>query len=204
MSDYNRTETSLHVCCRDILKPDLDQRNHKFSGFKMAHSRGQVWVRVETQAICSINSQFMTWPWKVWKAKMDKFYFLIKLILIILTTSPILMKIGSRFTTQLHLWNYILFYWLFTIIWFQDPDLKSRFGFGLIDQSHRYGRHQVACREPAGSYDKSTQTAICFEHKTQYLLIRAPFTRILVFWHISNIPPWFRRVKLVVIPPRFK
>ena len=72
-----------------------------------------------------------------------------------------------------------------------------------IDQSHRYGRPQAACRKPAGSYDKTTRTAICFEHKTQYLLIRAPYTRIVVFWHISNIPPWFRRVKLVVIPPRF-
>ena len=58
-----------------------------------------------------------------------------------------------------------------------------------IDQSHRYGRPQAACREPAGSYDKTTRTAICFEHKTQYLLIRAPYTRIVVFWHISNIPP---------------
>ena len=58
-----------------------------------------------------------------------------------------------------------------------------------IDQSHRYGRHQAACREPAGSYDKTTRTAICFEHKTQYLLIRAPYTCIVVFWYISNIPP---------------
>ena len=58
-----------------------------------------------------------------------------------------------------------------------------------IDQSHRYGHHQAACREPAGSYDKTTRTAICFEHKTQYLLLRAPYTRIMVFWHISNIPP---------------
>ena len=58
-----------------------------------------------------------------------------------------------------------------------------------IDQSHRYGRHQAACSEPAGSYDKTTRTAICFEHKTQYLLIRAPYTLIVVFWHISNIPP---------------
>ena len=59
----------------------------------------------------------------------------------------------------------------------------------MIDQSHRYGRPQAACREPAGSYDKTTRTAICFEHKTQYLLIRAPYTRIVVFWYISNIPP---------------
>ena len=58
-----------------------------------------------------------------------------------------------------------------------------------IDQSHRYGSHRAACRGPAGSYDKTTRTAICFEHKTQYLLIRAPYTHIVVFWHISNIPP---------------
>ena len=73
----------------------------------------------------------------------------------------------------------------------------------IIDQSYRHGRPQAACREPAGSYDKTTRTAICFEHKTQYLLIHAPYTRIVVFWHISNLPPLFRRVKLVVIPPRF-
>ena len=74
---------------------------------------------------------------------------------------------------------------------------------GLIDQSHRYGRPQAACPKPAGSHDKTTWTAICFEHKTQYLLIRAPYTRIVVFWHISNIPPWLRRVKLVVIPQQY-
>ena len=40
-----------------------------------------------------------------------------------------------------------------------------------------------------GSYAKTTRAAICFEHKTQYLLIHAPYTRIVVFWHISNISP---------------
>ena len=58
-----------------------------------------------------------------------------------------------------------------------------------IDQFHRCGHRQAACCEPAGSCDKTTRTAICFEHKTQYLLIRAPYTRIVVFWHISKIPP---------------
>ena len=52
-----------------------------------------------------------------------------------------------------------------------------------------WNRAQAACREPAEGYDKTTRTAICFEHKTQYLLIRAPYTRIVVFWHISKIPP---------------
>ena len=36
----------------------------------------------------------------------------------------------------------------------------------LIDQSPRYGHPQAACREPAGSYDKTTRTAICFEHSS--------------------------------------
>ena len=62
----------------------------------------------------------------------------------------------------------------------------TAYGADVIDQSHRYGRPQAACREPAGSYNKTTRTAICFEHKTQYLLIHAPYTRIVVFWHISN------------------
>ena len=70
------------------------------------------------------------------------------------------------------------------------PDLHTTQSCArLIDQSHRCGLRQAACREPAGSYDKTTRTAICFEHKTQYLLICAPYTRIVVFWHISNIPP---------------
>ena len=72
-----------------------------------------------------------------------------------------------------------------------------------IDQSHRYGRHQAACREPAGSYDKTTRTAICFEHKTEYLLICAPYTRIVVFWHISNIPPMISQSQISCNTPTF-
>ena len=73
----------------------------------------------------------------------------------------------------------------------------------IIDQSHRYGRPQAACREPAGSYDKTTRTAICFEHKTQYLLIHAPYTRIVVFWHISNIPPMISQSQISCDTPTF-
>ena len=71
------------------------------------------------------------------------------------------------------------------------------------DQSHNYGRHQAACREPAGSYDKTTRTAICFEHKTQYLLIRAPYTRIVVFCHIRNIPPMISQSQIICNTPTF-
>ena len=80
---------------------------------------------------------------------------------------------GSEFTSWLHLCSCV--------------------NLNAIDQSHRYGRHQAACREPAGSYDKTTRTAICFEHKTQHLLIRAPYTRIVVFWHI---PPMISQSQL--------
>ena len=69
--------------------------------------------------------------------------------------------------------------------------------------SHRYGRPQAACREPAGSYDKTTRTAICFEHKTHYLLIRVPYTRIVVFWHISNIPSMISQSQVNCNTPTF-
>ena len=55
----------------------------------------------------------------------------------------------------------------------------------------------------SGSYDKTTQTAICFEHKTQYLLIRAPYTHIVVFWHISNIPPMISQSQISCNTPTF-
>ena len=75
--------------------------------------------------------------------------------------------------------------------------------FHLIDQSHRCGRRKAACREPAGSYVKTTRNAICFEHKMQYLLIRAPYTRKVVFWHTSNIPPTISQSQISCITPTF-
>ena len=86
--------------------------------------------------------------------------------------------------------------------WTEVIDIK-RLVLGLIDQSHRHGRHQAACREPAGSYDKTTGTTICFEHKTRYLLIGAPYTRIVVFWHISNIPPMISQSQISCNTPTF-
>ena len=72
-----------------------------------------------------------------------------------------------------------------------------------INPSHRCGHPQADCREPAGSYDKTTRAAICFEHKTQYLLIRAPYTILWYFGTSVTYPQWFHRAKLIVIPPRF-
>ena len=86
-------------------------------------------------------------------------------------------------------------------IWFGSSSIVTL--IAIIDQSHRYGRSQAACREPAGSYDKTIRTAICFEHKAQYLLIRAPYTRIVVFWHISNIPPMISQSQISCNTPTF-
>ena len=49
----------------------------------------------------------------------------------------------------------------------------------------------VACRErePEGKLWQLCKVLYVFEYKTQYLLIHAPFTRIVVFWHISSMPP---------------
>ena len=87
---------------------------------------------------------------------------------------------------------------------YSGKELHNGVSYGTsIDQSHRYGHPQAACREPAGSYDKTTRTAICFEHKTQYLLICAPYTRIVVFWHISNIPPMILQRQISCNTPTF-
>ena len=47
----------------------------------------------------------------------------------------------------------------------------------------------AACREAARSYDRLRDVLYVFKHKTQYLLIHASYTGIVVCWHISNIPP---------------
>ena len=46
----------------------------------------------------------------------------------------------------------------------------------------------VACRQPAGKLWQLCKVLYVFEHKTQYILIHALFTRIVVFWHIGNVP----------------
>ena len=47
----------------------------------------------------------------------------------------------------------------------------------------------AACRKSAGKLWQLCKVLYVFEHKTQYLLIHAPYTRIVVFWHIGNVPP---------------
>ena len=47
----------------------------------------------------------------------------------------------------------------------------------------------AACREPAGKLWQLFKVLYVFEHETQYVLIHAPYTRIVVYWHISNISP---------------
>ena len=49
----------------------------------------------------------------------------------------------------------------------------------------------VACRKPMGSYNRFPNVFYVSKHKMQYLLIRAPYTRVVVFWHIHNMPHRF-------------
>ena len=45
----------------------------------------------------------------------------------------------------------------------------------------------AASREPAGKLWQLCKVSYVFEQKTQYLLIHAQFTRIVIFWHIGNV-----------------
>ena len=47
----------------------------------------------------------------------------------------------------------------------------------------------AACRESAGRLWQLCKVLYVYEHKTQYILIHAPFNRIMIFWHIGNVPP---------------
>ena len=56
----------------------------------------------------------------------------------------------------------------------------------------------------AGGYNRLQWWCYMFLNlKTQHLLLHARYTRIVVFWHISNIPKGFRRVKSAMIPSCF-
>ena len=46
-----------------------------------------------------------------------------------------------------------------------------------------------ASRELAGKLWQLCKVLYVFEQKTQYLLIHAQFTRIVIFWHIGNVAP---------------
>ena len=48
---------------------------------------------------------------------------------------------------------------------------------------------QAACRKLALDYNTLSKLLYVFEHKKWYVSIHASYTRILVFWHISNILP---------------
>ena len=50
----------------------------------------------------------------------------------------------------------------------------------------------AACREPAGKLWQLCKVVYDFEHNAQYFLIHAPFSRIVVFWHIGNVPQMLR------------
>ena len=45
----------------------------------------------------------------------------------------------------------------------------------------------AACREPAGKLWQLCKVLYVFEHKTQYILIHAPFTRLVYCWAMMGM-----------------
>ena len=54
---------------------------------------------------------------------------------------------------------------------------------------------QAARHQSARDQNRPPKVLYVFEHKTQYILIHAPHIRTVAFWHISNIPQGFHRLK---------
>ena len=69
-------------------------------------------------------------------------------------------------------------------------ELKNKEGSWWLNRLVSHTRATLAAsREPAGKLWQLCQVLYVFEQKTQYLLTHAQFTRILIFWHIVNVPP---------------
>ena len=47
----------------------------------------------------------------------------------------------------------------------------------------------AASRKPAGKLWQLCKVLYVLNKKPQYILIYAQFTRIVIFWHIGNVPP---------------
>ena len=61
----------------------------------------------------------------------------------------------------------------------------------------------ATCLEPVLHHNTLPKLLYVFEHKTKYVLIHAPHTRIVVFWHISNIPPMILESQICCNTARF-
>ena len=149
----------------------------------------------------SVESSFMTESVKSvenWRAS-----FSVVILLNIVSFSTVKSLFGPGLHDTIMIYDYFPSQIFFAVCVYVKSVAWKHGTYHAIDQSHRYGRTRAACREPAGSYDKTTRTAICFEHKTQYLLIRAPYTRSVVYWHISNIPPMISLSQISCNTPTF-
>ena len=91
-------------------------------------------------------------------------------------------EMGTRCLLLHSVRYHLIFLWSFHLsLW-----NRSRAGNRFVSQIRA---PLTACREPTRKLWQLCKVLYVFEHKTQYLLIHAPYTRIVIFWHISNIPP---------------
>ena len=100
---------------------------------------------------------------------------------------------GQVNNTWLHvLPSYSWFFLIVLLYWIYYSFISVAFFWWCIVVNRLVSKMQVpleACCEPAGKFWQLWKELYVFEHKMQYLLIHAPYTRIVIFWHISNIPP---------------
>ena len=74
---------------------------------------------------------------------------------------------------------------------------------GRPSDDHRCGHPQRVVANQQEVMTRLLRAAICFEHKTLYLLIRARYTRIVVFWNVSIIPPMISQSQISCYTPTF-
>ena len=151
-------------------------------------SRAQIGSYFENFEILNTAS---IWP-QIWKDRPKfcpkKFYFVVM-------TSSMTSQGASNF----------FYIFMFRRGWLREQIARamSRQQMPISYSFHRCGRLWRLVANQQGSYDNCEMLLYVLEHKAQYILIHAPFTRIVVFRHIGNVPQWFRRVTFAVIPPRF-
>ena len=84
-----------------------------------------------------------------------------------------------------YIWKYNFFLWWEILFGIIDP-MRSY----SVEKNTRVSQMRellAGCRELARVI--VLMVLYVFEHIMQHLLIHVPYTRIMVFWHINNIPP---------------
>ena len=73
----------------------------------------------------------------------------------------------------------------------------------VTDSFHRWGAPMQLVGNKWDVMTRQREMLYVLEHKTQHLLIHDPNARIVVFWHISNMPPLISYRQIFYFTPMF-